>query len=142
MDPGSVAIIWPFLATPGLLSAQSPLKRLEPLAPSPLFQGQTSLGKIQTMSNVAYTIKPLPPSRRFLVDGMEFGGRKHCIHGLIEFDIKQSANVFVNQGNKRTSPFTRFLDCGCARLVHQNKLVHATRDWRSRELHAAVQEID
>ena len=39
------------------------------------------------MSRDTYTVKPFPSVRRFFVDGMDFGGRKHCIHGLIEIDV-------------------------------------------------------
>jgi len=86
------------------------------------------------MTNDTYTSKPFPPSRRFFVDGMEFGGRKHCIHGLIEVDVtipRQRIREIREQTGESLS-FTGFIVYCCARVVHQNKLVHAYRDWRNR----------
>jgi hypothetical protein len=34
-----------------------------------------------------YTIKPFPPFRRLVIDGLEIASRKHLIHGMIEVDV-------------------------------------------------------
>ena len=86
------------------------------------------------MSHETYTVKPFPPARHFFVDGMEFGGRKHCIHGLIEVDVtkpRQRIREIKEQTGEALS-FTGFIVYCCARVVDQNKRVHAYRDWRNR----------
>lgn len=86
------------------------------------------------MTPDTYTIKPFPPSRRFFVDGMDFGGRKHCIHGLIEIDITKPRQRLaeVKQRTGQSLSFTGFIVYCCAQVVDHNKLVHAYRDWRHR----------
>lgn len=86
------------------------------------------------MTHDTYTIKPFPSSRRFFIDGMEFGGRKHCIHGLIEVDVTKPRQrlLEIKQRTGESLSFTGFIIYCCAKVVHQNKHVHAYRDWRNR----------
>ncbi|MCO6450005.1 MAG: 2-oxo acid dehydrogenase subunit E2 [Caldilineales bacterium] len=86
------------------------------------------------MPSNAYAIKPFSPSRRFFVDGMDFGGRKHCIHGLIEVDVtipRQRIRDIKEQTGESIS-FTGFIVHCCGRVVQTNKHVQAYRDWRNR----------
>jgi hypothetical protein len=86
------------------------------------------------MTHDTYTIKPFPPTRHFFVDGMEFGGRKHCIHGLIEVHVTNPRQrlLEIKRRTGESISFTGFIIYCCARVVHQNKLAHAYRDWRNR----------
>lgn len=86
------------------------------------------------MTHDTYTVKPFPPGRHFFVDGMEFGGRKHCIHGLIEVDVTNPRQrlLEIRQRTGESLSFTGFIIYCCARVVDQNKLVHGYRDWRNR----------
>jgi pyruvate/2-oxoglutarate dehydrogenase complex dihydrolipoamide acyltransferase (E2) component len=86
------------------------------------------------MTHDTHTIKPFPPSRHFFIDGMEFGGRKHCIHGLIEVDVTNPRQhlLEIKQRTGESLSFTGFIIYCCARVVDQNKLVHAYRDWHNR----------
>lgn len=86
------------------------------------------------MSHDTYTIKPFPPTRRFFVDGMGFGGRKHCIHGLVEVDVTNPRQRLqeIKQKTGDSLSFTGFIIYCCAKAVDQNKGVHAYRDWRNR----------
>jgi len=86
------------------------------------------------MTHDAYMIKSFSPARQFFVDGMEFGGRKHCIHGLIELDVSIPRQRLLEIKNRtgESLSFTGFIIYCCARVVDQNKLVHAYRDWRNR----------
>jgi pyruvate/2-oxoglutarate dehydrogenase complex dihydrolipoamide acyltransferase (E2) component len=86
------------------------------------------------MSNGAYTIKPFPPSRQFFVDGMEFGGCQHCLHGLIEVDVSipRQRILHIKEKTGESLSFTGFIAYCCARVVDQNKRVQAYLDWRHR----------
>lgn len=41
------------------------------------------------MSKSAHTIKPFPPFRQLVTDGLDIASMKHCIHGLIEVDVSK-----------------------------------------------------
>ncbi len=86
------------------------------------------------MSRDTYTVKPFPLVRRFFVDGMDFGGRKHCIHGLIEVDVTRPRQRLreIKQTTGASLSFTAFIIYCCAQAVDQNRAVHAYRDWRNR----------
>jgi pyruvate/2-oxoglutarate dehydrogenase complex dihydrolipoamide acyltransferase (E2) component len=65
---------------------------------------------------------------------MDVGGRKHCIHGLIEVDVsvpRERLREIKERGDTGLS-FTGFIIYCCARAVDQNKAVQAYRDWRNR----------
>ncbi len=86
------------------------------------------------MSHDTYTVKPFPPARQFFVDGMDFGGRNHCIHGLIEVDVTNPRQrlLAIKQTTGESLSFTGFITYCCAQVVDQNKRVQAYRDWRNR----------
>ncbi len=86
------------------------------------------------MTSDSYTAKPFPPARQFFADGMEFGGRRHCIHGLIEVDVTIPRRRLqeLKQKTGESLSFTGFLVYCGARAIEQNKQVHAYRDWRNR----------
>ena len=86
------------------------------------------------MSDSAYTIKPFPPFRQLVIDGLEIGSRKHWIHGLIEVDVtkpRQRLREIKEETNEPLS-FTGFIIYCCAKAVDENKHMHAYRDWRNR----------
>ena len=86
------------------------------------------------MSRDTYTIHPFSPARRFFVDGMDFGGCQHCMHGLIEVDvtIPRRRILEIKQRSGESLSFTGFIAYCCARVVDQNKRVQAYVDWRHR----------
>jgi pyruvate/2-oxoglutarate dehydrogenase complex dihydrolipoamide acyltransferase (E2) component len=86
------------------------------------------------MSHDTFTIKPFPPARQFFVDGMDFGGRPHCMHGLIEVDITipRQRILEIKQTTGEALSFTGFVAYCCAQVVDQNKRVQAYLDWRNR----------
>lgn len=65
---------------------------------------------------------------------MEFGGRRHCIHGLIEVDVTTPRQrlLEIKQQTGESLSFTAFIIYCCASVVDQNKRLHAYRDWRNR----------
>jgi len=86
------------------------------------------------MSDSAHTIKPFPPFRQLVIDGMEIASRKHCIHGLIEMDVTQPRQCLreIKEKTGESLSFTGFIIYCCAKAVDANKHMHAYRDWRNR----------
>jgi pyruvate/2-oxoglutarate dehydrogenase complex dihydrolipoamide acyltransferase (E2) component len=86
------------------------------------------------MNPDSYTCRPFPPGRTFFVDAMDVGGRKHCMHGLIEVDVSISRRRLreIKERDGEALSFTGFIVYCCARAVDQNKPVQAYRDWRNR----------
>jgi hypothetical protein len=86
------------------------------------------------MNNSAYTIKPFPPFRQLVIDGLEIASRKHFIHGLIEVDVTQPRQYLrdLKENTGESLSFTGFIISCCAKAVDENKHMHAYRDWRNR----------
>ena len=86
------------------------------------------------MSDSTFKIKPFPPTRQLVIDGLEVASRKHMIHGLIELDVTIPRQRLREIGEKtgESLSFTGFLIYCCAKAVDENKHMHAYRDWRNR----------
>jgi pyruvate/2-oxoglutarate dehydrogenase complex dihydrolipoamide acyltransferase (E2) component len=86
------------------------------------------------MSDSAYTIKPFPPFRQLVIDGLEIASRKHLIHGLIEVDVTKPRQRLreIKEETGESLSFTGFIIYCCAQAVDENKYMHAYRDWRNR----------
>lgn len=81
-----------------------------------------------------FTIQPFPRSRRLVLDAMHAGGRKHMIHGLVEFDVTEPRRL-LREHKARTGEslsFTAFILHCVGAAVEQDKMIHACRDWRGR----------
>jgi hypothetical protein len=78
------------------------------------------------MNNSAYTIKPFPPFRQLVIDGLEIASRKHCIHGLIEVDVTQPRHYprDLKENTGESLSFTGFIISCCAKTVDENKHMH------------------
>ena len=80
-----------------------------------------------------YLIKPFPPFRRLVIDGLEIASRKHLIHGLVEVDVtkpRQRIRELKAETGESLS-FTGFIVYCCAKAIDKNKYLHAYRDWRN-----------
>ncbi|MBN1316467.1 MAG: hypothetical protein JXA42_13410, partial [Anaerolineales bacterium] len=63
------------------------------------------------MNDTPYTIKPFPPFRQLVIDGMDLAARKHNIHGLVQVDVTQ-ARERIRQIKEQTGErlsFTGFI---------------------------------
>lgn len=81
-----------------------------------------------------YQVIPYPRSRRLVVDAARAGGRKHMIHGLVEFDVTK-ARMILREHKARTGEslsFTAFILHCVGAAVAQDRMVHACKDWRGR----------
>lgn len=94
------------------------------------------------MSNPAYTIKPFPAFRQFVIDGLELASRKHMIHGLMEVDITTPRQLLheIREQTGESLSFTAYVIYCCAKAVNENKHMHAYRDWRNRLI--LFEEVD
>jgi pyruvate/2-oxoglutarate dehydrogenase complex dihydrolipoamide acyltransferase (E2) component len=94
------------------------------------------------MSNRAYTIKPFPPFRQLVIDGLEIASRKHYIHGLIEVDVTKPRRRLreMKEETGESLSFTGFIIYCCAKAIDENKYLHAYRDWRNRLI--LFEEVD
>jgi pyruvate/2-oxoglutarate dehydrogenase complex dihydrolipoamide acyltransferase (E2) component len=81
-----------------------------------------------------YTIKPFPPFRQLVIDGLEVASRKHLIHGMIEVDVTKPRQRLreIKAQTGESLLFTGFIIYCCAQAVDENKYLHAYRDWRNR----------
>ncbi|MDD5467188.1 MAG: 2-oxo acid dehydrogenase subunit E2 [Anaerolineales bacterium] len=86
------------------------------------------------MENPSYSIEPVHPFRQLVIDGMELGARKHCIHGLVEIDITQPRDQLrlIKETRGESPSFTGFIVYCCAKAVDEDKHLHAYLDWRGR----------
>lgn len=86
------------------------------------------------MSDSTYTIKPFPPFRQLVIDGLEIASRKHWIHGLVEVDVTKPRRRLreIKEKTGESLSFTGFIIYCCAKAVDGNKHIHAYRDWRNR----------
>jgi len=98
--------------------------------------------RIEPMSDSAYTIKPFPPFRQLVIDGLEIASRKHMIHGLIEVDVTKPRQRLreIRRKTGESLSFTGFIIYCCAQAVDMNKHMHAYRDWRNRII--LFEEVD
>lgn len=86
------------------------------------------------MSDPTFSIEPLHPFRQLVMDGMELAGRKHNIHGLVEVDITQARERLrlLEQRVGESPSFTGFIVYCCAKVVQEDRHLHAYLDWRGR----------
>jgi pyruvate/2-oxoglutarate dehydrogenase complex dihydrolipoamide acyltransferase (E2) component len=86
------------------------------------------------MSESTHTIKPFPPLRQLVIDGLEIASRKHYIHGLVEVDVTRPRRRLreMKEETGESLSFTGFIIYCCARAIGENKYLHAYRDWRNR----------
>lgn len=81
-----------------------------------------------------FTLAPYPRSRAFVVDAAHVAGRKHMIHGLVEFDVTGPRRV-LREHKEQTGEslsFTAFILHCVGAAVAEDRMVHAYRDWRGR----------
>lgn len=81
-----------------------------------------------------HTIHPFPRSRAFVVDAARVAGRKHMIHGLVEFDVTGPRELLREQKARtgESLSFTAFVLHCVGAAVAEDRMVHACRDWRGR----------
>jgi pyruvate/2-oxoglutarate dehydrogenase complex dihydrolipoamide acyltransferase (E2) component len=94
------------------------------------------------MSENTYTIKPFPPFRQLVTDGLEIASRRHLIHGLAEVDVSRPRRRLreIKEETGESLSFTGFVTYCCARAIDENKDLHAYRDWRNRLI--LFEEVD
>jgi len=80
-----------------------------------------------------YAIKPCPPFRRLVTDGLEIASRKHLIHGLIEVGVTKPRQRLreLKVATGESFSFTGFIVYCCAKAVDKNKYQHAYHHWRN-----------
>ncbi len=81
-----------------------------------------------------YQTVPFPRSRALVIDAAHAGGRKHMIHGLVEFDVTRP-RALLREHKERTGEslsFTAFVLHCVGAAVAEDRMVHALRDWRGR----------
>jgi len=104
-------------------------------ATTPVQANWQVLRRIENMSeDSTYTVKPFPPFRQLVTDGLEIASRKHLIHGLIEVDVtkpRQRLRELKAETGESLS-FTGFIVYCCSKAIDKNKYLHAYRDWRNR----------
>lgn len=69
-----------------------------------------------------------------MVDAAHVAGRKHMIHGLVEFDVTEPRKI-LREHKKQTGEslsFTAFILHCAGAAVAEDRMVHAYRDWRGR----------
>jgi pyruvate/2-oxoglutarate dehydrogenase complex dihydrolipoamide acyltransferase (E2) component len=81
-----------------------------------------------------YETLPFPKYRRFLVDTVALGSRKHLIHGLLEIDVTDARRYLRGQADEsgRSPSFTGFIIACVGRAVDEHKIMHAYRGSRDR----------
>jgi pyruvate/2-oxoglutarate dehydrogenase complex dihydrolipoamide acyltransferase (E2) component len=86
------------------------------------------------MGGDGFTTRPFPRARHDIVDALEVGARRHLVHALLELDVTRArARIRDHEaaGGARLS-FTAFLVASLARAIDEDRLLHASRDWRGR----------
>jgi pyruvate/2-oxoglutarate dehydrogenase complex dihydrolipoamide acyltransferase (E2) component len=77
-------------------------------------------------------IRRFPISRRLVIDGLEWGRKKHIIHALTECDVTR-ARAIIRDHKGRTGEglsFTAFIAACIGRAVAENRMCHAYRRGR------------
>jgi len=86
------------------------------------------------MSPASFEVRPFARERADVVDALEVGVRRHVVHALLELDVTRARELIrgrAARGGERLS-FTAFVVASLARAVHEDRRLHACRDWRGR----------
>ena len=76
-----------------------------------------------------FEIRPFPKSRRLVIDGCEWGRKKHIIHAFTECDVTRARSI-LREYKQRTGEqlsFTAFMAACIGKAVADNRLCHAYR---------------
>lgn len=86
------------------------------------------------MGSDGFSTRPFPRARHDIVDALEVGARRHMVHALLELDVtgaRQRIRELEAAVGVRLS-FTAFIVASLARALDEDRLLHASRDWRGR----------
>ncbi len=79
-------------------------------------------------------MRPFGRERHEIVDALEVAVGRHIVHALLEIDVtnaRQAIRDRETSTGERLS-FTAFIVASLARVIDQDKRLHAYRDWRGR----------
>lgn len=79
-------------------------------------------------SAVSFRRQRLSFGRRFIVDSMRLGARKHAIHGLVEVDVSRARTLIAE--SEVDLSFTALVAATLGRAIAAHPIVHACRSWR------------
>ena len=80
----------------------------------------------------SYEIRPFPDSRRLVIDGCEWGRKKHIIHALTECDVTRARTIMRDRKSRtgEALSFTAFMAACVGRAVAEDRICHAYRRGR------------